>query len=266
VDQELYLTTVGLKYDISQKTFAELNLRQALISGDAIFRNQPDVKLTTVNEWAVEGWFDYRLSEKLILGVGPTIGWRDIHDHADFDPVRSPNNSDSPNQTFEQGLVKATYLMSEKVELDGAAGLQFSQFQGGDDEGPNFIVELGGTWKALENTQLSFSGYRRDQVSVSTVSENYFVTGFRVAVQQRFRDKYYFTLAAGYENYDFYGTTNGTESNRNDDYFWLSPVLAFQADDHTTVGAFYQFRDRESDLAGFDFVNHQVGLFAKYAF
>ena len=262
VDQEIFLTGIALKYDISDKTFVELNGRQALVSSDAIVRNGPDDELTTVNEWAVEAWFNYRLSEKVIIGAGPTFGWRDIHDHTDPLAI-SP---DSPNQTFQQGLVKATYLLSEKLAFNGAAGLQFSQFQGGDDEGPNFVVEAGGTWKALENTQLSFSGYRRDQVSISTVSENYFVTGFRLALQHQFREKYFFTLQGGYENYDYYGTTNGGESDRNDNYFWLSPVVAFQADDHTTVGAFYQFRDRNSDVNGLDFVNHQIGLFAKYAF
>jgi hypothetical protein len=262
VDQEVFLTGVATKYDFSDKTFGELNLRQALVSSDEIIRDGADDQLTTVNEWAIEMWFNYRLSEKVILGAGPTFGWRDIHDHED--PL--PGRPDSPNQTFQQGLFKATYLMSEKLAFNGAIGVQFSQFQEEDNEGPNLVMELGGTWKALENTQVAFSAYRRDQVSISTQSENYFVTGFRLSLQQRFREKYILTLAGGYENYDYYATSSGAESDRTDNYIWVSPVAAFQADDHTTVGVFYQFRDRESDEDGFDFANHQIGMFAKYAF
>ena len=263
VDQEVYLTGLALKYDVSDKTFAELNGRQSLVNSDSIIRDGADVQLTSVNEWAVEGWFNYKFSEKVSIGAGPTVGWRDLHDHAEPDTVAG---IDSPNQTFEQLLVKGSYLLSDKLAFVGASGLMFSQFQGDEDEGPNLVLELGGTWKAQQNTQVSLDVYRRDQVSYSIVSENYFATGFRATLQHQFREKYFFTLQGGYENLDFYGTADAVESNRNDDYFWLSPVVSFQADDHTTVGVFYQFRDRNSDELGFDFVNHQAGLFAKYVF
>jgi hypothetical protein len=252
VDQEVYLTGLALKYDVSDKTFAELNGRQSFVNSDSIIRDGADVQLTSVNEWAVEGWFNYKFSEKVSIGAGPTVGWRDLHDHAEPDTVSS--------------IVKGSYLLSDKVAFVGASGLMFSQFQGDEEEGPNLVLELGGTWKALQNTQVSLDVYRRDQVSYSIVSENYFATGFRATLQHQFREKYFFTLQGGYENLDFYGTADAVESNRNDDYFWLSPVVAFQADDHTTVGVFYQFRDRNSDELGFDFVNHQAGLFAKYVF
>lgn len=263
IDQESHLTGLALKYDVSDKTFVELNGRQSLVSGEEIVRGGPDDELTTVNEWAAEAWFNYKFSEKLTVGAGPTVGWRDIHDN---ELPNQTDEHDSPNQTFQQVMVKSVYSLSQKLAVNGAVGLHFSQFQGGDDEGPNLVLELGGTWKALENTQVSLAAYRRDQVSVSTESQNYFVTGLRATLQHRFRDKYLATIQGGYENYDYYGTASGTDVDRNDHYFWFSPVLAFQIDERTMVGAFYQFRDRESDVDGFDFVNNQIGMFAKYAF
>ncbi len=263
IDQETFLTGLSTKYTVSDKTFVELNGRQSFSSSDSIVRNGPDDKLTDVNEWAAEAWFNYKLSEKLTLGAGPTIGWRDIHDNDDPNDV---DVVDSPNQTFQQVMVKANYLASQKLAFNAMTGVQFSQFQGGEDDGPNFIMELGGTWKALENTQVSLDVYRRDQVSISSDSQNYFATGFRATLQHRFRDKYVFTVQGGYENYDYYGTVNGSNPDRNDHYFWFSPVAAFQMDDRTQIGVFYQFRDRESDNAGFDFINNQIGVFAKYAF
>jgi hypothetical protein len=263
IDQESFLTALALRYDVSDKTFAELNGRQSLVSSDAVVRDGPDDQLTTVNEWAAEAWFNYRVSEKVTIGAGPTIGWRDIHD---FETPNVGDTHDSPNQTFEQLMVKGSYLLSEKLAFNGAAGLQFSQFQGGSEEGPNLIAEVGSTWKMQENTQISLSIFRRDEVSVSVQSQNYLGTGVRATVQHRFREKYLLTLQGGYENYDYYGTSNGADIDRNDDYFWLSPVAAFQVDDRTLVGAFYQFRDRESSLDGLDFANHQVGMFVKYAF
>ena len=263
VDQEVLLTELRTRYDVSEKTFAELNGRQSLVASETVVRNGPDDELSDVNEWAVEAWFNYKFSEKVSIGAGPTIGWRDIHDNLEPNAV---DEIDSPNQTFEQLLVKGTYYLSDKLAFNGATGLQFSQFQGDDEEGPNLVLELGGTWKALQNTQVSLNAYRRDQVSYSVVSENYFSTGFRLAVQHQFLEKYFINVQGGYENYDFYGTADFAETDRNDDYFWLSPVLGFQLDERTLVGVFYQFRDRESDDSAFDFVNHQAGMFAKYAF
>lgn len=261
VDQESYLTGLATKYELSEKTFLEANGRQSIVSSDQINRDAPDTQLTSLNEWVMEGWFNYRFSEKLSVGAGPVLGWRDIRDHVP--PL--PGSPDSPNQTFEQGLVKANYLLSQKVSFQGLVGLQFSQFQGGNDEGPSFVTEMGGTWKAQENTQVSLNLYRRDEVSFSVGAQNYYLTGFRATFQHRFLEKYIVTVQGGYENYDYY-ETQGSSPERNDDYFWISPVLAFQIDDRTLLGAFFQFRDRESDNAGFDFLNNQIGMFAKYAF
>lgn len=264
VDQDSFLTGLAAKYTISDKTFVELNGRQSFTSSESILRNEANDELPDVNEWAAEAWFNYRLSEKLTLGAGPTVGWRDIHDNED---PNATDEVDSPNQTFQQGMIKAVYVASQKLAFNAATGLQFSQFQGGEDEGPSFIAEFGGTWKALENTQVSLNVYRRDQVSLATQSENYYVTGFRATLQHRFREKYILTLQGGYENYDYYDTTDtNVGPDRNDDYFWFSPVLAFQVNERTQVGVFYQFRDRESNDSSFDFVNNQLGVFAKYAF
>ncbi len=264
IDQQTFLTGLATKYTVSDKTFVQVNGRQSYNSGESIERNARNIKLPDINEWAAEAWLNYNLSEKFTVGAGPTVGWRDIHDHDTPNDVAA---IDSPNQTFQQGMLKAVYLASEKVALNAAAGIQFSQFQGDEDNGPNFIAEFGATWKALENTEVSLNVYRRDQVSLSTQSQNYFVTGFRAALQQKIRERYIFTLQGGYENYDYYDTgANLPGPDRDDNYFWLSPVLAFQANERTQVGVFYQFRERESNTSGLDFIDNQIGLFAKYAF
>jgi len=257
VDQEVFLTGLATKYLISEKSFVELNGRQSLVDSEAIYRDAPNDDLTSVNEWVAEAWYNYKLSEKLTLGAGPTLGWRDIVPGA--------------NQTFQQGMLKAGYLASQKLAFNGAVGVHFSQFQDGEEIGPKFVMEFGGTWKAMENSQVSLNAYRRDQVALTDDYGNYFATGFSATYQHRFREKYLFTIQGGYENLDYYATVNvpGPDGDdRNDNYVWISPVAALQIDDRTMVGAFYQYRDRVSkgDDAGSDFDNHQFGLFAKYAF
>ena len=266
VGQESYITQLTSKYELSDKTFFELNGRQSLISTEEQIIDAPDIKLNTVNEWLVEGWGSYKATEKLTTGVGGTIGWRDIRGFA---------AEKTPNQTFEQGLVRASYRATEKLDVNGSAGIQFSQFEGGDDKGPTFIFSLGGSWLPLERTSVSLEAYRRDVPSYVYSGQNYTLTGTRATIRQLFLEKYSASLSAGFENSDYTKTSSGVTSfstGRSDNYFWVRPTVDYQFNDRWTMGLFYQYRSKSSNQKDafnheiYDYSNNQVGAYSSYRF
>jgi hypothetical protein len=265
VEQEVFNTTVTGKYELSEKTSFDLNGRQTISSAEEQVIGGQDFKLNNINEWVGEGWANYKPGDKANVGVGGAVGWRDI---------RGYTSDPTPNQMYEQGLVRGSYRVSEKVDVSGAAGIQFSQFQdvspteSGVDKGPFFIFNFGGSYRPFERTSIALEAYRRDVASYTT-NANYTLTGFRASVRQVFAEKYTASLSGGYENSD-YTRTSDTSGNgdRVDDYFWIRPALDYQFNERLLLGVFYQYRTKNSNGPDnqFDYNDNQAGAYLTYRF
>ena len=259
IEQEIFLTLFTSKYDISEKTSVELNGRQSFVSSEQQNLHGPNADLARINEWAVETWGNYKPTEKIMTGVGFTAGWRDI---------RTFDGNDSPNQSYQQLLVRGGYAVSEKVNIVGSGGFQISQFQDGDDKGPNLIFALGGSYHPLENTFLALEAYRQDVPSILYTGRNYDLTGGRFSVKQILLEKYSVSLATGYEYTDYTDVSSATAANpdRSDNYFWIRPSADYTVNERWQIGVFYQYRTKSSSDDIFDYSNNQVGLYTNYRF
>ena len=269
VEEEAYTTLLTSKYELSDKTFFELNGRQSLICSKVRILDAPDFKLNAINEWLAEAWGGYKATEKITAGVGGTIGWRDIRGFANG----ATSAEVTPNETFEQALVRASYRATEKLDLNGSAGLQFSQFQDGDDKGPSLVFTLGGSWQPLERTSVSLEGYRRDVPSFGLNGQNYTLTGTRASVRQLFLEKYTLSLSGGYENSHYTKNSSSVSGGSPTyDYFWIRPGLDYQFNERWVTGLFYQYRTKNSNLnstsldLNHDYSNNQVGIYSSYRF
>jgi hypothetical protein len=255
VEREVYNTGLNAHYDFSDKTSFDLNGRQVISSFQT--RNKSDASagnndLDSRNEWSVEAVGDYKLSDKVKLGAGVVTGWRDIRS--------------SPNESYQQLLARGGYLVTEKVDVSLAVGAQWSQFQGGLDEGPKFIFDLGGTWQVRERTSLSLDLFRREQSSVAFSAQSYTVVGFRASVRQTIGQKWVAGLGGGFEHSDYFETTSGASTSQDNDYWFVGPSLDYNFSDQWTVGLFYQYREKDSDDASFGFANNQAGLRTTFRF
>jgi len=267
VEQESYITQLTSRYELSDKTSFDLNGRQSLINTEDVILGDADVKLNSINEWLVEGWGNYKVTEKLTAGLGATFGWRDIRGFPTAADPDVQGGVDTPNQTFQQILVRSQYEVTEKVDAFGSVGMQFSQFQDGDDDGPIFIFDLGGSWQPLERTSVALSAYRHDAVSYVYNARNYTLTGVRATVRQLFLEKYTASLVAGYENSDYTETQDQPGTiDRTDNYFFLKPVLDYQFSERLNTGIFYLYRTKSSDNDLYDYSNNQAGLYCNYRF
>jgi hypothetical protein len=262
VEQESFVTLLTSKYDLSEKTSVELNGRQSIIHSEEKRIGEPNPELVSINEWVTEAWGNYKVTEKVTAGVGATLGFRDTQSHET--PI--PDFVDSPSQVFEQILARGLYHMSEKVDLMGSVGLQFSQFQGGDDKGPDFVFNLAGSWHPLENTYATLEAFRHDVPSYIYNGRNYTVTGFRASVKQLLLEKYTASLATGYEYSDYTETADANVIDRTDDYYWIRPGFDYTINERWMVGIFYQFRTKSSSDPNFDYHNNQAGLYSNYRF
>ena len=111
---------------------------------------------------------DYWITPKVKLGAGATGGFLDI--------------TQNPNQTYQQGLVRAEYDMTQDIAIQGSAGAEVREFQSGRGSRFNGVFSLGGTYQPWDNTTLLFDGYRRDESSLIAAGENYTVTGLSAGI------------------------------------------------------------------------------------
>jgi hypothetical protein len=240
VDRRIYTTDLLGRYEISPKTDVELEGRQVISDYD---------ELLDFNEWLVRSWADYKITELLKLGAGVSAGWVDV--------------SDSVNQTYQQALVRAFYKVTELVDARASAGIEFRQFDGDEDSRTDGIFSLGGTYRPRDTTTLNVDAYRRPNTSVVLLNRNYISTGISGGVRQTFLERYAVYGTLGYENSDYVRTDSVSAPDREDNYFFGRVGFDWQAWEHLTIGAFYHYRENNSDTPGpdqYDFDNHQVAL------
>jgi opacity protein-like surface antigen len=235
-----YNTELNLEYDLSPKTSFELDGRQSI--------NNYAGPYFDYTQRTVAGWVDYEITPKIKLGAGITGGFLDI--------------LQNPDQTYQQALLRAGYLLTTKVTAQASAGVELREFQGTAKDRANGTFSLAGVYSPWEGTQLQLDTYRRDQSSLVLAGQNYTVTGFSGGARQAILEKYTLSLLGGYNSSDYYSTEPGVIANRHDDYFFIQFGVDYAVSDRLTVGVLYEYRDNNSSVAASTFNDQQVGVTA----
>jgi hypothetical protein len=243
VNRSVYDTDLYIKYDLSPKTTFELDGDQSV--------NDYEQPLFSYNLWTVAGWMDYWMTPKVKLGVGATGGFLDV--------------TQNPNQTYQQGLVRAEYDLSENVKIQGSAGGELREFQSGQGNRLNGLFSLGATYMPWVNTTLLLDAYRRDESSLVATGQNYTVTGLSAGICQVIADKYTLSLIGGFDHSNYYATVRGGGADSPYDYFFIRSGIDWHMSDQFTVGLFYQYQENESSGA-IGFNNNLSGVNLTYHF
>ena len=247
VDRQVYNTSLEAVYELTPKTSFELDGRQSI--------NDFKTPLRSYNEWQVAGWMDYEVMPLLKTGLGITGGFVDVNPGA--------------NQTYQQILARATYSLTELLDVRGSAGGELREFDGGQRNRANPVFTLGASYHPQENTTLKLDAYRRSQASalqVKNQDQNYTTTGFSGGVRQVLFENYALNLTGGYEKSDYTSNVGGQSADRHDNYFFAQFAADANLLDKLTVGVFYQYRKNDSSDPTHGFENHQVGLNISYRF
>jgi hypothetical protein len=244
LDQQSYVTTLRGAYQFSDKTAFELAGRQIVRTFGGDFNDY--------NEWLVAAWFNYQATPKLQTGAGVTVGWRDIEA--------------SPNEMYEQALVRVSYQVAAKVDAVLSGGIEWDQYQDGFDRGPFFVFSAQLNYQPWERTLISLDAHRRDQNSIYASSQSYTITGFRVVVQQKILDKLTGSLSGGYDFSDYHATGTGVPSGREDNFYYVGAGLNYNITARWDAGVFGVYRKNDSNEAGFSYEDYQVGVRSSYHF
>jgi len=200
-----------------------------------------------------ENFVDYGITPKTDLGLGVTLGRLDV-------------DASTGDQTYEQFLLRLTTRTTAKFKLLARAGVELRQYSpSGSESTP--VFGLGAEYKPWDGTELGLELYRDVNPSISTPGENIIATGIRLRARQRVFRRWRLGLTAGYENSDFTvadavsAETFDTraDANRDDDYFFIRPAIAYEFKKGIRGEIFYLYRKNTSSLQGSAFTNNQVG-------
>ena len=192
-------------------------------------------------------FFNYSPTAKTTLGFGVTAGYV----FAD---------RPTPDQSFEQGNLRLSYSPSLKLLVAGQVGLELRQSTAQTNMEVTPIFDLNASYAPFDGTSLSLEGNRQVLTSAVLGGQDYTLTGLTISVSQRFFQRLYLRLSAGYSHTDYRAETNDPNTPRSDDYFFVQPGLDYNLRNNVTVGGFYSFRTNLSDQSNRNFTDDQVGI------
>lgn len=236
--ENIYSTKLALAYDLSAKTF--------LSGGINYTRNDYQSSLISSQEASGNVFFNYNYSPKLTVGLGGTFGYNDT-------------DGPTPTQHYEQVNLRATFNPGEKLSLSGSVGFEFRQFEG-DSSHTSPVFELNASYKPFDGTAISLTGSRRTQNSAVVAGGDYTETNINLTVQQRFLQRIFVSLSAGYESAVYFSAFNGVDLTRSDDYYYLQFAVDTNITRYWTIGFYYLHREDSSSLDDFSFSDNQFGL------
>src|SRR5207253_6396419 len=128
-------------------------------------------------------------------------------------------------QTYEQANVSLNYAATAKIGVSLTAGAEFRQFSGSRDTYFSPVYTLAASYQPFDGTSISVTGSRHTANSASLAGEDFASTDINLSVNQRFMQRMSLGLAIGYENSDYFSTTNGVSATRRDDYYYIEPSI-----------------------------------------
>ena len=186
---------------------------------------------------------DYQILQKVRIGPQFVLGFLDVED--------------SPFQVYEQIRARATYGATGKLDFEGSAGVEFRQFD--SENRTHFVFSLAANYRPFPGTAATLRGYRRVFGSASLRGEDFIATGVELAISQRFFQRIYLTVAAGYENDEYIEIAEDVNTGRVDNYVYARPAIAFAFTKWVSISAFYEFRNNFSNESEFAFYNNRFG-------
>lgn len=259
VDQKSYQTAANARYEMTEKTFLQL---------DGAYRLTDYETLTDSDEWSVTPTVNYQISPKVTLGLGVTYGQLSVSDQT----AHVVTNATSTNtfitvkdssQSYVGPTVRASYKTTEKTDISLSVGAEYRMYSDGSSSFSP-VFSLAGSYRPFEGTSFTIEGHRREQNSAVVSGANYISTGGSLSVRQRLRERLFGTITASYDNADYEPARRNVSVTRQDDYFLLRYGVEAIVGRSWTIGLFHQYREDISTDKSFSFSNNQVGIQAAW--
>jgi hypothetical protein len=234
--QTQYSTLLTAHYQLSELTSFDLNPRVTTSDTQGY---------TGSTDWGGEAFLNRAVSPKVAASLGASGGYIDVQD--------------SPHQTYERCLLRLRYAATGKMNFEANGGGEWRQYH--SERTGTFIPVLGiaAAYRPVEATSLTLEAHRRETVSLIK-GENYVTSGASLGIRQRLQERCFVTLTGGYENRDYKDAAPGVPAARQDDFYTVRFGIGVTLYKHWTADSFYQYERNNSNQAGHELEDNQVGL------
>ncbi|HEY0550296.1 MAG TPA: outer membrane beta-barrel protein [Verrucomicrobiae bacterium] len=259
VDQKSYQTAGNARYEMTEKTFLQL---------DGSYRLTDYETLTDSDEWSVTPTVNYQISPKVTLGLGITYGRLSVSDQTTHVVTNATDTNTfvtvkDSTQDYLGPTLRASYRTTEKTDISLSVGVEYRKYSDGSSA-LNPVFSLAGSYRPFEGTSFTIEGHRREQSSAVVSGANYISTGLSLSARQRLRERLFGTITASYDNADYEPVRRNVSVTRQDDYFLLRYGVEAIVGRSWTIGLFHQYREDKSTDKSFSFSNNQVGIQAAW--
>jgi putative beta-barrel porin BBP2 len=250
---QTFSNILRFQYDYSGKTSFDLQFSQGYSessnpSGGTSAMPTPEAGKTTDNQYETKAGMNYQMFPKTNIGLEVVGGITD--------------QSSTPLQYYQQGRLRVSYVSTGKLTFKLSAGVEAREFEGSNSFQATPVFSLGCDYRPFDGTTLSVVGYRNVFPATSITGQNITATGFEIAAQQRFLQKFIAGISLGYENdvYSATGEAATTDSDRVDDYVYVRPRLSYSFVRWVSVNLFYEYRRTDSSQATSSFSDNRIGM------
>ncbi len=244
VPQTIYDTRLRSRYELNERSSFEIN-------GQYYRLGYPGTRYEGYQEFRNEDWFNRAVGGRLSAGVGAAFGWV-------FPDVAS-------QQTYQQGLVRAVYLLTEKLYLHVSAGVELREYQSATSDTVDPLVSVTTIYRPREMTTVTLEAHRREEPSYDG-TYNYQDYGFSAGVRQGVLGRVYVGLTAGYDNYSYKILQSGPSNNRTDSHYFLQAKADYEFNPRWTASLFYTRLQNESNEPNRSYADNMVGLQGTWRF
>ncbi len=248
-EQTTYNTALTSGFQTGSRSSVEVNLRRSSLSyaAEGLVGNQ---------QYSNDNWFHWQTSDLLNIGAGVTLGYVNV-------PAQGLRPQTS--QTYQQVLGRAIYRVAERVDVDGAVGVEFRQYSTGASGTVEPVFSFTGSYRPGIATSFSLNAHRWDQPSTGG-GDNYLQTGFNLGASQQLFDRLNVSVSGGYDNYHYYSYQRvSLRQNPDSNYLSAGAGVSIRFNPCLGANAFYRY-SQQTGNANNGFTDNQVGLQVTYSF
>ncbi len=237
-------TQLTASYDLTGKTF---------LSGGVAWSVSDYEQYISSQQISGNLFVNYAYGPKLVIGAGGSIGTEIV-------------DQPTPDQTFEQIHLRASYELTGKLVSHASMGIEIRQLGTGQSDYVSPVFDLGIDYTPFDGTTFSLTGSRHITNSASLAGQDFSSTELIASVRQRVLQRFFLSLTGGYQNESYFGTIGSISATREDNYYFIQPAIDVRITRYWYGGAYYLHRKNDSSASNFGFEETQAGIRATFTF